>query len=413
MVKLILSSAPPPGSENLLHQDSPLDLQLRTLALHLSHLDMLTRAGCRATAAVGYCFGEFAAAVSCGVLSKKDAVELITIRTWAISHIAECHSGGDGTECQGTACRAPTTSGFPSSRATMLNVFCPLDEVRKTLACLHSLQAGIAIIAGPTHIVLSGPENDITFLHNHFHTKGVKCKILNSPIPFHSAQMDPAIRLLEKVLPPSRSPNATSPLPDSETAYVSGITGTVLPKNIVGRAYWLRHMRDPILFAQALETASQLATSGNGVVVDMGPALLIRNILKRGLHAKVVDPEELVAGRDTIAFPHPQSPPKVQQLLDSDTPSNQRRPAEAVVLTRAAARRACLSALASLWSLPETEDLLLESLHSLGIDSLGFVRLSAALRDNAGLALPASAFTSTAPLADLLDDAIGDTRVLP
>lgn len=362
MEGLTLLSAPP-GSEDLLHQDSPLGLQLRTLALHLSHLGMLARAGLRATAVVGYCFGEFAAAVSCGVLSKKDAVELITMRTWAISHIAECHSGNDGTECQGAACRAPAISSFPSSRATMLNVFCPLDEVRKTLACLYSLQAGIAIIAGPTHIVLSGPENDITFLHSHFYTKGVKCKILNSSIPFHSAQMDPAIRLLEKVLPSSRSPHKTSPLSDSETMYVSGITGTVLPKNIIGRAYWLRHMRDPILFAQALDTADQLVASGNGLMVDMGPALLIRNILQRGLHAKVVDPEELVARRETVPFPHSQPPPNMQQLPDSDTPSNQSCPAEAVVRTRAAVRRACLSALASLWSLPESEELLLESLH--------------------------------------------------
>lgn len=188
---------------------------MESLAVQLSTVERLDSMGIVPVAVLGYCFGEFAAAIASGILSESEVVEMLVKRAAALKDVT----------------------------GSMLNVFEDESKVRRLLLRLTA-PPDLAIFAGPRHIVLSGTTPQINVAHELLRDQAIKCKLVPTLIPFHSSAMNRVIERLE--LPPIDPKQ-------SKCIYVSGLLGRPIGGNNLGRAYWLRHMRDPVQFYSAMQ----------------------------------------------------------------------------------------------------------------------------------------------------------------
>src|SRR5262249_20785446 len=114
--------------------------------------------------------------------------------------------------------------------------------------------------------------------------QSIACQFLRVQYAFHSPQMEPLqnefVHSLQPIIPR-----------EGEIPFVSTVTGQFCPGENLTAHYWTRNMREPVLFAQALETLIQ---GDHCVFIEIGPhpVLLqdIRNCLRSLSHQGLVIP---------------------------------------------------------------------------------------------------------------------------
>lgn len=352
-------------------------------------------------AVLGYCFGEYAASVCAGILSLETAVDIIVRRAIALRDV----------------------------KGSMLNVFAELDIVRRQLVKLP-FHMEIAIYAGPNHYVLSGPPEDVALAQSAFQKAGVKTKLVETSIPFHSAVMDPVVTSV-------RLPSVNT-APESCT-YISGLTGSSIGGKRLGPKYWLRHMRDPVLFMDAIRYIQRHFPSSP--LVDVGPGRMLSSIVARYKWdgCQIVTLKNFLDGNFastsipgpalTSAAAPPSLPRKVHGARPDDStlrnpvstgkslgpavasaqvaslprPSPAREGKEADV-DRNSVEAVVTSILVSDFGFKgaDPRDLLSKSFLMLGLQSIDFVTFSEKVQEQTGFVLPASSFASDSPLSEIL-----------
>ena len=187
---------------------------------------------------VGHSIGELAAAQTAGVLSLEDGMRFAAVRGTLMSQMGE---GG------------------------MAAVFAPAERVASAVEAVNaaSTDAGLSISGyNGTHQVVSGPIAGIESISNRFEREGVRVRRLNTTRAFHSVLVEPILDELETSL------DGVAIQPPSLTV-VSNLTGrAVEPDQALDGTYWRRHAREPVAFAQGVET---LADLGVDVVLEIGP----------------------------------------------------------------------------------------------------------------------------------------------
>ncbi len=414
------------SSDTLFHPGGPLQLQLSTFAHQLlTYRRLVTFQRHPPVAVIGYCFGEFAAAVACGFLSELSAIEIICLRAWAIHHVQACSGDGNFT-CYEPVCDAShkRSKSHNDADGAMLNVFAPLDVVRKE-AMFLSPKVAVAIHAGPNHVVLSGSSDALGQAQGKLNALGLKCKLVNTSIPFHSAEMDSAVHLLSVLMKTTdqgrvvRSLRQWSQPPDTPL-FVSGLTGRVVHQTPLTGQYWLRHMREPVLFLETMNTLREFMLGGDSETqprifraVDLGPGATLCSILSRyGWNdMEIAGAKDLLSSRwgspaQTVVRAH--------EDINTTTTHHRITEADSLITTEVAAmdsdctpadlkrESACTEVMCTLFGYELTSDLLHHSIHSLGIDSMGFIRLRKALHARLGFTFPPSAFASDQTLLELL-----------
>ncbi|MER5338317.1 type I polyketide synthase, partial [Micromonospora sp. NPDC002717] len=185
----------------------------------------------------GHSVGEVAAAHVAGVLSLPDAARLVAAR---------------GSLMQAL----PTGGAMVAVRATEA-------EVRQHLeAADEAAGAGLAAVNGPESVVVSGDEDAVLAVAEHFAALGRQTRRLRVSHAFHSARMDPMLDAFADVL--GQLTFAAPRIP-----VVSTVTGGVLTPDEVGSpAYWLRNVRETVRFDAAVTALREL---GVGAYVEVGP----------------------------------------------------------------------------------------------------------------------------------------------
>jgi acyl transferase domain-containing protein len=202
---------------------------------------LLMEWGIQPEAMIGYSIGEYVAACLAGALSLDDALALVARRAQLIQELPP---------------------------GAMLAVPLAEEEIRPLL------DGGLSLCAtnGPSFCVVGGPEDAVALLEARLAGRGASCLRLQTTHAFHSAMMEPAAGPLTSLAAgvATRAPGIP---------YLSNVTGTwITPKDLTDPAYWARHMRGTVRFAEGL--AEVLREPGRAFL-EIGPGGTLGTLVRQ------------------------------------------------------------------------------------------------------------------------------------
>jgi acyl transferase domain-containing protein len=202
-------------------------------ALQVASFRLAESWGVPADVLVGHSIGEIAAAHVAGVLSLQDACTLVGARARLMQAL-------------------PVGGVMVSVQATEVDV-APLLAGRE-----H--EVSIAAVNGPASVVLSGVEGTVLQIAEQLAGQGVKTRRLPVSHAFHSPLMRPMLDEFTTVVQGLRFEPARLPI-------VSTVTGEA-DTDLAAPAYWVRHVHQPVRFAEAIRTLRKQGTTG---YLELGP----------------------------------------------------------------------------------------------------------------------------------------------
>jgi len=190
--------------------------------------------GVKPDAVVGHSMGEIAAAHVAGALSLADASRIICLR----SRLARRTSG----------------------RGAMAVVDLSFSKATELIAG-HEDRLAVAVSNSPTSSVLSGDPDALEEVLARLERDGVFCRRVKVDYASHSPQMDPLRNDLLAVL------NDVTPRRTQVPLY-STVTQTIAPGRDLGAEYWVRNLREPVMFSGSIE---KLLEDGIDVFLEVSP----------------------------------------------------------------------------------------------------------------------------------------------
>ncbi|GAA2244796.1 type I polyketide synthase [Streptomyces amakusaensis] len=196
--------------------------------------------GVRPDLVAGHSSGEVTAAHIAGVLSLPDAAKLI-------------------------AARGRLMQALPETGA-MVSLRVGEDEVREVLRGHDPDVIGIAVVNGPRAVVVSGEETPVLAVAAEFERRGRRVKRITVSHASHSP-------LMEGMLPAYGAVAAELTYHEPTVPVVSTVTGERAPEGLLtDPGYWVRNVRRPVRFADALRSLSALEATA---FVEIGPATVL------------------------------------------------------------------------------------------------------------------------------------------
>ncbi|MCE6998175.1 SDR family NAD(P)-dependent oxidoreductase [Saccharothrix sp. S26] len=239
--------------------------QAALFAVEVALYRLVESLGVRPDYLVGHSVGEIAAAHVSGVLSLEDACTLVSARGRLMQEL-------------------PTGGAMVAIRAT---------EAEITLADGVELAA----VNGPDAVVISGDEDAVLRMAELWRERGRETRWLPVSHAFHSAHMDPMLAEFSRVV---EGLSFGCPQIPIVSTVLSDVSSSVDNRDPLGgypsagtafdAGYWVRQVREPVRFADALEW---LHANGVTTFLEIGPhPTLVPNGVMRRDHD---EPERLLA----------------------------------------------------------------------------------------------------------------------
>ncbi len=209
--------------------------QAALFAFEVALVRLLEAWGVKPDLLIGHSVGEVVAAHVAGVFSLADACTLV-------------------------AARGHLMGALPQGGA-MLALEASEEEAVQSIGHLGSRLA-LAAVNGPRAVVVSGDVDAIEQLADVWREQGRQVKRLRVSRAFHSQHMDPMLADFGEVvgaleLEPPRIPVA------------SNLTGEIVADEVISTPeYWVRHVREPVRFADGVRA---LERAGAGRLLEVGP----------------------------------------------------------------------------------------------------------------------------------------------
>lgn len=204
------------------------------------------------TAVMGHSLGEYVAACVAGVFSLADAAKLVAARSRLMDSVEET--------------------------GQMAVIFAGEEVVAQAVAPLAA-DVALAVINGSSNVVISGRKTAVQTIMAQLKEERIRSRPIDVAQAAHSPLLDP-------VLPEFEAIAATVQYHDPRLALVSTVTGRMVePGEVTNAAYWRRHLRLPVRFADAMQT---LYTDGYTHFLEIGPQPTLLGMGKRCLPADTV-----------------------------------------------------------------------------------------------------------------------------
>jgi acyl transferase domain-containing protein/NADPH:quinone reductase-like Zn-dependent oxidoreductase/acyl carrier protein len=201
---------------------------------------------------IGHSVGEIAAAHVCGALGLDTATRLVAARGRTMQTVTE----------QG----AMLAARLPEAEATAL--LGAYDRV------------GLAAVNGPESVVFSGLREQVHALRERILADGGSAKLLPVDHAFHSPLMEP-------VLDDFAAAIGALPAAEPSIPVVSTLLGReATAGELTSAAHWVRHVRAPVRFHDAVEHAR---AAGADVFVEVGPGATLTGLTKDAFASAGVD----------------------------------------------------------------------------------------------------------------------------
>ncbi|MEM8864994.1 MAG: acyltransferase domain-containing protein, partial [Planctomycetota bacterium] len=219
---------------------STVDTQIALVAWQLALAELWKSWLGRPAWVVGHSLGEYAAAVTAGILQQDDALRLVCRRAALLDQLTE--------------------------RGAMLAVMAPLEQVEPLLPEAPLPEAlSIAAENGPRQTVVSGPVAAIEAFATSSH--GLRTKPLATSHGFHSPLVEPVMAELT-----AAAEQVTYSAP--QCGFLSTLTGQAIETPLPAD-YWARQLRQPVRFATAMA-----ATPTTDLRLELSPTPVLRALVE-------------------------------------------------------------------------------------------------------------------------------------
>ncbi|KJY26902.1 acyltransferase domain-containing protein, partial [Streptomyces sp. NRRL S-495] len=213
--------------------------------------------GVEPAAVIGHSLGEYAAACFAGALPLEDGLRLVAERGRLLQRLAE--SGA------------------------MAAIAAPAAEVAAELARHDEALVAVAAVNGPANTTVSGVREVVDEVCAAFAARGAEVRRLRISTSSHSP-------LVEPVLEPLRAALEKVPFGAPAVPLLSNLTGGLWPwDRPLDTDYWLRHARQPVLFADGVRALYEL---GHRTFLEVGPAPTLLGLVG-----------EVLTGDDVLMLP--------------------------------------------------------------------------------------------------------------
>ncbi|NBM14279.1 type I polyketide synthase [Streptomyces sp. GC420] len=200
---------------------------------------------------IGHSIGEIAAAHVSGALDLDSATRLVAARGRAMQ-MAE--------------------------RGAMLAVRASEEQVSALFGPYDRI--GVAAVNGPESVVVSGIRDEVLGLRDRLVAGGTSAKLLDVDHAFHSPLMDPVLDEFASSIGELPAGRMTVPVVSTRL----GREATL--RELTSVAHWVRHIREPVRFRDAVEYAR---AAGTDVFLELGPGSTLTSITKEAFAAEGVD----------------------------------------------------------------------------------------------------------------------------
>jgi malonyl CoA-acyl carrier protein transacylase/SAM-dependent methyltransferase len=217
-------------------------------------------------------------------------------------YVAACVAGVYGLEegLKLTAARGRLMQGC-AGRGVMSAVRAGQEGVQRALSGWKS-RVSIAALNAPDSVVIAGYEGEVAEVEKALLAEGVECKRLAVSHGFHSPQMDEMQAAFAQVAAQQqyRSP---------AVKWVSAMTGKLVDSESVKASYWPDQVRQPVRWAQTMET---LQAEQAAIYLEVGPGTTLL-----GLGRQCVEPACLGSAERVWAPSLRNGRQEWEQMLDS------------------------------------------------------------------------------------------------
>ena len=218
-------------------------------AIQVAVTRLLADLGIEPAAVTGYSVGEIAAAWAAGALNLEQAIQVICARSQA--------------------------QALTRGKGRMVAAGLSVAAVKEAIAELgDDLDVEIAGINSPSNVTLSGSLDGLARIQELVEPRGTFFRLLDLDYAFHSREMDRIKSILAEDL------DGLAPHKTEKVTFVSTVTGDALNGSFLNADYWWRNVREPVLFAKAVE---KLAEIGCRVFVEIGPHAILQRYIGESL----------------------------------------------------------------------------------------------------------------------------------
>ncbi|MEU0543890.1 SDR family NAD(P)-dependent oxidoreductase [Nocardia sp. NPDC005978] len=255
-----------PGTDGLI--DRTIYTQPVIFAVEVALYRLLESWGIEVAAVAGHSIGGVVAAHVAGAVSLADAARLVAVRG--------------------------TLMGALPAGGAMVAVEADEPEVRAAIETAGLARTvAVAAVNGPLAVVISGSDAEVSTVVAALSESGRRVKRLTVSHAFHSVAMDPVLAEFEAVI---EELTWTAP----ELPLISDATGgRIEAAEELGPAYWSRHLRGTVRFADAVRTLRSL---GVGTFLELGANAVLTPMVTATLTdaAETVATASLRSGRDEV-----------------------------------------------------------------------------------------------------------------